>query len=200
VFLTSFYMTRDAAQWYALLEKNQGTPTWAEFEKLINQRFGPPIHGNALGELIQLRREMTVVDYQTRFLVLVNRCTGLAEPLQINIFTTGLRDPLKTNVELQQPATLEDAMALARAYENWLAMPNDAAGHSGSRQTFSRTKPLALPAPPPVVGARPPAPQQPLLSPASSVSRRPRWRPSACAASATIAPRSSPKNILKYAQ
>jgi hypothetical protein len=55
VFLTSFYMTGDAAQWYAFLEKNQGTPTSDEFEKLVNQRFGPPIHGNALGELIQLR-------------------------------------------------------------------------------------------------------------------------------------------------
>jgi hypothetical protein len=55
VFLASFYMTGDAAQWYAPLEKNQGTSTWAEFEKLVNQRFGPPICGNALGELIQLR-------------------------------------------------------------------------------------------------------------------------------------------------
>jgi hypothetical protein len=55
VFLTSFYMTGDAAQWCAFLEKNQGTPTSDEFEKLVNQRFGPPIHGNALGELIQLR-------------------------------------------------------------------------------------------------------------------------------------------------
>jgi hypothetical protein len=27
VFLASFYMTGDAAQWFALLEKNQGTPT-----------------------------------------------------------------------------------------------------------------------------------------------------------------------------
>jgi hypothetical protein len=63
VFLASFYMTGDTAQWFTLLEKNQGTPTWDEFEKLVNQRFGPPIRGNALGELIQLRRETTVADY-----------------------------------------------------------------------------------------------------------------------------------------
>jgi hypothetical protein len=29
-------MTGDAAQWFALLEKNQGTLTWAEFERLVN--------------------------------------------------------------------------------------------------------------------------------------------------------------------
>jgi hypothetical protein len=101
VFLASFYMTGDATQWFALLEKKQGTPTWDEFERLVNQRFGPPICGNALGELIQLRRETTVTDYQTRFLALVNCCKGLTEPHQIDIFTAGLRDPLKTDVELE---------------------------------------------------------------------------------------------------
>jgi hypothetical protein len=90
-----------------LLEKNQDMPTWDEFEKLVNQRFGPPIRGNALGKLIQLGREMTVADYQSHFLALVNHYKGLFKPHQINIFTTGLHDPLKTDVELEQPATLE---------------------------------------------------------------------------------------------
>jgi hypothetical protein len=97
-----------------LLEKNQGTSTWDEFEKLVNQHFGPLIRGNALGELIQLRRETTITDCQTRFLALVNRYKGLTELHQINIFTTSLCDPLKTDVELEQSATLEEAMALAR--------------------------------------------------------------------------------------
>jgi hypothetical protein len=77
----------------------------------------------------------------------------LAEPLQINIFTAGLRDPLKTNVELQKPATLEEAMALARAYENRLAMVTDTTTCSGSRLAFNRTKQLALPAPTATTGS-----------------------------------------------
>jgi hypothetical protein len=143
-------MTGDAEKWYALLEKNQDMPTWDEFEKLVNQRFGPPIRGNALGKLIQLGREMTVADYQSHFLALVNRCKGLSEPHQISIFTTGLCDPLKTDVELEQPATLEKVIALACAYEHWLAMMVDTAARSGSRQTFNRAKQLAQPAPPAV--------------------------------------------------
>jgi hypothetical protein len=63
VFLVSFYMTGDVAQRFTLFEKNQGTPTWDEFEKLINQRFGPLIRGNALGKLIQLWCETTVTNY-----------------------------------------------------------------------------------------------------------------------------------------
>jgi hypothetical protein len=43
VFLVSFYMMGDATQWFTLLEKNIGTPTWEDFEKLVNQRFSPPI-------------------------------------------------------------------------------------------------------------------------------------------------------------
>jgi hypothetical protein len=117
VFLAAFYMTGDAAQWYALVERNHGTPEWAEFVKLLNQWFGPPLRGNAFEELIQLKRDTTVTDYQNQFLALINRCTGLSEKQQIDIFTVGLHNPLKIDVELEQSAMLDDAMALARAYE-----------------------------------------------------------------------------------
>jgi hypothetical protein len=127
------------------------TPDWAAFVKLVNQRFGPPLRGNVLGELIQLRRETTVANYQSRFLALVNRCTGLTEKQQIDIFTADLRNPLKTDVELEQPATLDDAMALARAYENRLAMtagtPVHTIAHPHAGRTSPSTKVLALPTP-----------------------------------------------------
>jgi hypothetical protein len=70
-----------------------------------------------VGQLIQLKHDSTVVEFQSQFLALMNRWTGLTEKHQTDIFTTGLRNPLKTDVELEHPATLEDAMALARAYE-----------------------------------------------------------------------------------
>jgi hypothetical protein len=58
-----------------------------------------------------------VADYQSKFLSLLARCEDLTEKHQINIFTAGLRNPLRTVVELEHPATLEDDMALARIYE-----------------------------------------------------------------------------------
>jgi hypothetical protein len=154
VFLASFYMMGDTTQWFALLQKNQGTPTWDEFERLVNQRFGPPIRSNALGELIQLRCETIVADYQTRFLALVNRCKGLTEPHQIDIFPVGLRDPLKTDVELEQPTTLEEAMALARAYEHRMAMSAEPTTCLASRPVYGHTKQLAIPAPSSAAGSQ----------------------------------------------
>jgi hypothetical protein len=118
-------MTGDASQWYTLLERNQDTPSWDEFVKLVNRRFGPPLRGNALGELIQLRRDSSIVDYQTKFLSLLARCEDLMEKRQINIFTAGLRNPPNTDVELKNLATLEDAMALARTYEQRLSLQED---------------------------------------------------------------------------
>jgi hypothetical protein len=116
VFLATFYMSGEASQWFTLLKRNQGKPSWEEFVRLVNQRFGPPLQSNPLGELIQLRREGTVVEYQRKFLSLLARCDGLTEKHQINVFTAGLCNLLKTNIELEHPATLEEAMALARVY------------------------------------------------------------------------------------
>jgi hypothetical protein len=126
--------------------------------KLVNQRFGPPLRGNALGELIQLKRDTTVADYQSRFLALVNRCTGLTEKQQIDIFTIGLRNPLKTDVELEHLKMLEDAMALAHSYEQRPVMMEDAPSRAPGRfapRPAGGTKPLALPTMPttPTTGA-----------------------------------------------
>jgi hypothetical protein len=58
-----------------------------------------------------------VAEYQSQFLSLLARCDGLVEKHQVNVFTAGLCNPLKTDIELEHPATLKEAMALARAYE-----------------------------------------------------------------------------------
>jgi hypothetical protein len=144
VFLATFYMSDDASQWCALLERNHGQSSWPDFIKLINQRFGPPLRSDPLGKLIQLRRETTVAEYQSKFLALLARCDDLVEKHQIHIFMAGLGKPLCTDVELKHPATLDDAMALARIYEQWLAMTGD----SSVRTYTVRSSPYRPPSKP----------------------------------------------------
>jgi hypothetical protein len=67
--------------------------------------------------LCHLRCTGSIDDYQSEFLTLLARCGGVTEPQQIAIFTTGLEDPLRIDVELQKTLTLEEVAALARAYE-----------------------------------------------------------------------------------
>jgi hypothetical protein len=78
---------------------------------------------------------------------LLTRCEDLAKKHQINIFTTGPHNPLCIDVELEKPATLEDAMALARTYEQRLAMTEDIPARSPPAKAPSfrtTTKPLTL--------------------------------------------------------
>ena len=82
-----------------------------------------------------------MADYQDAFLMHLTRCNSLTEPDQITIFTAGLGEPLKTDVELQAPSTLEDAMGLARTYKRRSTMatppPASAAPRSSSRPALS---------------------------------------------------------------
>nr|CAB3465822.1 unnamed protein product [Digitaria exilis] len=83
----------------------------------VNRRFGPPLRSNPFWELLHLRRTGTV---EEEFLLLLARCDDVSEAQQLSIFMVGLLEPLKTDVELQKPTTLDDAMALARAFERRL--------------------------------------------------------------------------------
>lgn len=87
---------------------------------------------------MKLRRTGTVDEYQQQFLPLLARCRNVTEQQQIDIFTTGLRNPLQTDVELQSPETLDDAMALARAFEHRLELEDD------DDQSASRVPPRSV--------------------------------------------------------
>jgi hypothetical protein len=113
--------------------------------ELANQRFGPPSRSNPLGELCHLRRQGSVADYTEAFLTHLSRCDTITEPHQVAIFTAGLGEPLQTDVELQRPTSLEDAMGLARAYERHstvVAPPSTpAALRSSSKSSGTTTTP-----------------------------------------------------------
>ena len=99
------------------LSKDRPILNWGLFSRLVNERFGPPTRANPLGELATLRRTSTVDAYTESFLALVARVGDLQELQQVNIYTAGLLEPLKTEVELARPKDMEEAMSLARAYE-----------------------------------------------------------------------------------
>lgn len=125
VLTASYYMEGTAQQWYYRLERNRGVPTWPQFVDFVNRRFGPPVRSNPLGELAHLRRTGSVSEYQDQFLLLLARCDNVSERQQVDLFTAGLRNPLRMDVELQRPETLEDAMSLARSFERRLQIDDD---------------------------------------------------------------------------
>ena len=116
---------------------------------LVNKRFGPPVRSNPFGELTHLCRTGTVRECEVQFLQLLARCEHITECQQIDIFTAGLRNPLRIDVELQRPDSLEDAMGLARAFERRLEIDDDTLPPAS--RPSSRTAPLSRGSHPPSV-------------------------------------------------
>jgi hypothetical protein len=79
--------------------------------------MGTPLRTNGMAKMKDLHRMGTVDEYTRQFSMLLCSCNDLSMPQQVNMFTTGLGEPLWTDVELQSPTQLQTAMSLARAYE-----------------------------------------------------------------------------------
>jgi hypothetical protein len=128
-----FYLLDDAQLWFHRMELNGGRPTWNQFNKLVNARFGPPLTNSPVRELAMLQRTRTVDKFSKHFITLYYRDTSLTEPLQT------------------QPSTLDDTVIFTRAYAQRNASREcvqPSLTHHYSRQTAKAASPtLALPAP-----------------------------------------------------
>lgn len=128
VWLASFHMTGAAQHWYYMLERDVGVVSWPQFKLLCQQRFGPAVGVNHLSELARLPFGGSVDAYQEAFLAKMAHAGTLTPSQQVQLFTGGLPDAIRIDVELQAPEDLQRAMVLARAYER-RAMPAPPTGN-----------------------------------------------------------------------
>jgi hypothetical protein len=85
-----------------------------------------------MGEIMLLRRDGSVEDYIEKFLALACRDTDLTKSQLVQMYTPGLINPLKTDIALCQPSSLDDAIMVARAYEQQLQLSSTDPGHTRS--------------------------------------------------------------------
>jgi hypothetical protein len=141
--------------WYHRLELNFGQPPWPHFVALVNKRFGLPLTDSPIGELALLCRNGSVDEFAKRFMALSYRDTAITEAHQVQLFIAGLDKPLRTDVTLQRPTTLDDAVMMARAYKqrDGLLPPPPSAPPSARTPPRATFRPIAASAPPPLVAA-----------------------------------------------
>ena len=109
-----------------------------------------------IGEILILRRDGTVNDYTDKFLALACRDADLTESQLVQMYTDGLVNPLKTDVALRRPTSLDDAIMLARAYEQRMSLSStDPAPARGARSSFRAPAASTTVAPPAVSSATP---------------------------------------------
>ena len=143
-------MSGAAQHWYFMLERDAedvSNITWPSFKALCQQRFGPALGTNHLSDLARLPFPGTVVGYVEAFLSRMAHAGSLSPLQHVQLFTGGLPDPIRTDVELQAPADLQRAMGLARAYER-RAVAHPGAGPVRAQRPAPRPQPLPLPSPP----------------------------------------------------
>ncbi|WCJ37220.1 hypothetical protein M5689_018372 [Euphorbia peplus] len=117
VILAAFHTTEEAQLWFYRLEQEEPGLGWNQFKNYCLLRFGPPLTSNPLGELINLKQASTVEEYQHQFQTLLARANTVRADQQVDMFTAGLIETLRVDVEMQDPPNLVTAMNLARAFE-----------------------------------------------------------------------------------
>lgn len=174
--LASFHMLGIAQHWFHMLERDAGPDGcigWPMFKSLCHQRFGPPLCTNHLLDLARLPFQGSVASYQEEFLAKMAHASPLAPDQQVNLFTGGLPEPLRTDVELHYPQDLQRAMSLARAYERQAVPSSSTYKHqrSSSRSYQSAQQPSVQATPTNSSGQQPPRPFK-RLTPTKMAERR----------------------------
>lgn len=111
--IASFHMEGRAAAWYQWMKANQLLTTWKEFLLNLKHRFGASLYEDPQGNLSKLTQTSTVAEFQSAFEDLMNRVTGISEPLLISFFITGLKPDIRRELLFSRPSSLMEAFALA---------------------------------------------------------------------------------------
>ncbi|XP_042030060.1 uncharacterized protein LOC121776994 [Salvia splendens] len=141
-----------AAEWIFNYRANNPVVTWLEFLEDVRHRFDPQSFRNCAGPLSKLVQTGSVAEYHDAFDRYLNRVQGISEEALIPIFITGLKEPIQEKVELQQPSSLAEAMALALrlASSHEERHPQQLRGKWGGREsrfTHPASSPATTPAP-----------------------------------------------------
>ncbi|KAH9678818.1 hypothetical protein KPL71_025874 [Citrus sinensis] len=146
--IASFHMEGRAAAWYQWMKANNLLTTWRSFLVSLKSRFGASMYEDHQGNLSKLTQTSTVADFQSAFEDLMNKVTGISEPLLISFFITGLKSDIRREFLFTRPTSLMEAFALARAYE---ARSDEVKTTSRSWSKWPPTTPPASPNVPPVL-------------------------------------------------
>lgn len=121
VWMALLHLDGVASEWFYALDRDNNNLTWPCFVDFLNLHFGPPIRSNPLAEVKDLHRTGTVNDYRWQFQLHLCQCDDLSTKQQINLFTVGLGEPLKTwsssRRSICKPVNLQTVLRLARAFK-----------------------------------------------------------------------------------
>ncbi|VFR00018.1 unnamed protein product [Cuscuta campestris] len=154
--LVAMLIDHPASEWFHYFQANNPEASWCEFLEAVHQRFDPDYYENYIGLLSKLTQTSTVMEYQAAFEAILNKVSGVPDATLIAMYVAGLKQPLRREVNLRNPSTLQSTFALARELS---ACHQDAAtsfASPGRRPWQSRPTTGLLPTP--TTASKPPVP------------------------------------------
>ena len=113
-------LTGEAATWFRFLHRNvdPNTVTWEAVKTSIKAYFVPPNYTRRLrDEWAYLRQTTIVSDYYARLTQLAMQLGEVEEERLVDEFIRGLKPKTRTEVELRDPRTLEEASRIADRFD-----------------------------------------------------------------------------------
>nr|GLL16803.1 uncharacterized protein LOC112097934 [Ipomoea trifida] len=115
--IDGFSLEREASEWYRWTRRNNLIYGWHDFLEKIQHRFGTHHFEDYQANLAKLTQKGSIADFQTEFEKLMNKVTGIQEPLLIFFFVGGLKPNLRREMLIAKPQSLLEAFKLAKAFE-----------------------------------------------------------------------------------
>lgn len=110
VMSASLHLQGNAAHWYQACKHTDACADWPRFRTAILQEFDVNIHRNCMRELLLLKHEDTVQQYRTVFNQLVYQVrlydAAISETMLVTQFLLGLKEEIRSAVEIQLPQTV----------------------------------------------------------------------------------------------
>lgn len=112
--IVSFYMEGLTLCWYQWMNRNDLMTSWPAMLQALKARFAPSFYDDPHDALFKLQQKGNINDYLFEFERLANRTVGFAYPFLLSCFISGLILELRCEVQVLQPLSLPQAIALAK--------------------------------------------------------------------------------------
>lgn len=140
-------LTGEAAAWFRFIYRNidPSTITWQAIRTSIKAYFVPPNYTRRLrDEWAYLRQTTTVSDYYARLTQLAMQLGEVDEERLVDKFIRGLKPKTRTEVELRDPQTLEQASRIADRFDTIVYQRASFVPLQSSHQEDTRGEPMQL--------------------------------------------------------
>lgn len=124
VMSASLHLHGNAAHWYQAYKLSDYCSSWSQFASAILQEFDLNMHRDCMRDLLVLKQMGTVQEYRNNFNQLVYQVWlyegAVSETLLVTQFILGLKEEIRSAVEIQLPLTVNTAAEYALVQETVL--------------------------------------------------------------------------------